>query len=595
LGAAITSLAGSGSCKKEMMMMRAVVPMERRRTMRRTAVAFLFLFLLLGVPNLAFALTDSFRAASTGGLLEDDVDLLQDPARITEIKGKLIWTNLSNFINKDEEVFGGASRDFLLVGGAASWGTLHGALVYDRRTSRTALGSDLYDRYGNTLYGLAERQDAEFIDRDSDNSYDELVSTRERREGFQDDSEGDIYAAVAKEMGAARLGISASRYHWKSEYRYPYDGYNFLSETIRKNLITGQTLYSDLSEGTQVYKSGYTTTGVLVSYWRPIRPRLQGGVRLGMDWISHEDESKWRETEAIDYTPLLPNANTDNSLMTSEYAAPSSGLNIRGGVTGFYEWSPETEYRVFIDLARESFEWDPDALNQATATRTVLATLGSDVRTYSQNGTLDAPLSGDGSVLTGNFFGYGLRKLSDDATFAFGLRLASSSYEQTVETSEQLRMVTTYDDGDGIPTFSDYTQTVTGSQAIVNKTTSLSREFSIPVGLEFRLRKPVMLRLGAVHRETFEDATDTDVQTSYSVAVMRTEYGDGRVSETLYDSDDGLQIPGTAATAKHRSSYTEYSYGLGIQATENLQIDVMGFSQVTDLSEWRLSAVIKLR
>jgi hypothetical protein len=561
--------------------------------MRRTAVAFLFL--LIGAPNLAFALTDSFRAASTGGLLEDDFDLLQDPARITEIKGKLIWTNLSNFVNKDEGVFDGASRDVLLVGGAASWGTLHGALVYDRTTSRDALASDLNDRDGNTLYGIAEREDAQFVDRDGENGYDELVSTRERREGYLDHSDGDIYAGVAKEMGEARFGVRASRYHWKSEYRYPEEGYNFLSQTIRTNLITGQTLYSDLSEGTQLSETEYTTTGVLVSYWRPIRPRLQGGVRVGIDWIDEDVNSRQRATEATDYTPLLPNANTYNSVLTSDYASPSKGSNIHGGVTGFYEWNPETQYRVFLDLSSESFEWDPDALNSLTATNISRQTLGSQVYSNNWDGSMVASMSGDGSVLTGSFLGYGLRKLSDDATFAIGLGFASSSYERTVKTSATLHTVETYDDGDGVPTVADYTRSVNGSQALANKTTSLNRTLTIPVGLEFRLRKPVMLRLGAVHTETFEETTDTDVQTSYSVPVRRTEYGNGQVVETLDDSEDGFQIPGTAETAKRSTSHTEYSYGLGIQATENLQIDVMGFSKVTDLSEWRLSAVIKLR
>jgi hypothetical protein len=582
-------------------MMCAVVPMERRRTMRRTAVAFLFLFLLLGVPNQAVAATnDSFRAASTGGLLEDDIDLLQDPARITEIDGKRIWTNLSNFVNKQEEVFGGSSNNILLVGGARSWGTLHGALVYDRSTSRTALGTGLSTRpqggMASEMLGIGELDDAQFADLNGDNAFDMLTLTHERRERFDDSTYGTILAVVAKELGDARIGVRASRYHSKREDQrdqYGNSGYNFERVKTATDLITGLPVYSDDERGTQKRTRESTIDGILVSYWRPIRAGLEGGARFGIDRITADNNHSRQETHITNLTPAIPNANTHNSTLNEEVVRPSEGLNLHGGVTGFYEWSPEIQYRVFVDLSRETSELDSEARNLEIHTGTDRVTVGSDVQQDSYRDSTSAPRTGDDSRLTGSFFGYGVRKLSDDATFAMGLRLTTSSYEATGETKSQTRDVYRVDDGDGVQTDGDYIETTTGSQTLVNKTTSSLREISIPVGLEFRLRKPVMLRLGAVHYESFMEATVTDHQKAFSAEVTRTEYGDGSVEEDL--SSGGSQIPGTTETRKTRTSDTWYSYGLGIQATENLQIDVMGFSDVTDLSQWKLSAVVKLR
>ena len=65
------------------------------------------------------------------------------------------------------------------------------------------------------------------------------------------------------------------------------------------------------------------------------------------------------------------------------------------------------------------------------------------------------------------------------------------------------------------------------------------------------------------------------------------EYGDGTTYEDIdqaYDDDYSKEVE------KVTLSSTDYYYGLGWKVTDNLQLDLMGFSDLTDMTNWRLSA-----
>ena len=46
-------------------------------------------------------------------------------------------------------------------------------------------------------------------------------------------------------------------------------------------------------------------------------------------------------------------------------------------------------------------------------------------------------------------------------------------------------------------------------------------------------------------------------------------------------------------TNKENTPQTDYFYGIGWKVNDNLQIDLMGFSELTKLDNWRLSATLK--
>ena len=125
----------------------------------------------------------------------------------------------------------------------------------------------------------------------------------------------------------------------------------------------------------------------------------------------------------------------------------------------------------------------------------------------------------------------------------------------------------------------------------MTKTTGAISSFSVPVGIEFYLADPVVFRLGARHTLSINDYTTVHDMIDYDPERTRTVRGDGTVSESMIDP--GNQAAGSEESDTETSPDTDYFYGIGWQVTDNLQIDLMGFNELTDLSNWKLSATFK--
>ncbi|MFB3895877.1 MAG: hypothetical protein ACE14V_06195 [bacterium] len=78
---------------------------------------------------------------------------------------------------------------------------------------------------------------------------------------------------------------------------------------------------------------------------------------------------------------------------------------------------------------------------------------------------------------------------------------------------------------------------------------------SLPVGLEYTMTDWLTFRIGATHR----------------IATVEDEIAD----------------------TKDTNSETTYYYGAGLNITENLTVDVLGWKNLTELDNWRLSATVK--
>ena len=273
---------------------------------------------------------------------------------------------------------------------------------------------------------------------------------------------------------------------------------------------------------------------------------------------------------------------------------PSKGWDYQGGATVFYDWSPQTQTRVYADWLHTTYDYEDDATQQDLSYSDDLMSLGSDLQETMADYFTGGPIAGDGTETSFDVLTYTRTELDENVTFAMGARFTSREADRTETFTSTTNDVDTFNDGDGIDDFDDFTTTTTSAQTLRRKYTSSEQSVSIPVGLEFKLRGPVMLRLGAIHTQTYTNETETDLQLSFSDEAVRTVRGDGTVTESLIPGTSS-QVPGTSVTTKTYTSSTDYSYGLGVQVTENLQIDVMGFSDVTNLADWKLSAVLEFR
>jgi hypothetical protein len=174
--------------------------------------------------------------------------------------------------------------------------------------------------------------------------------------------------------------------------------------------------------------------------------------------------------------------------------------------------------------------------------------------------------------------------------FGFGLGVGfSQNTDSLLDASHQTEVVT-YDDGDSTPTRADYVTTVTSAESWLRRTTGLRATFTLPVGLEFRVVPPVALRLGALASLFWDDATTTSQLLSFAPRKTRTVYGDGSFAESV---EEVQRSPSGSETRQALSQTVDLTYGAGFRPVENLQIDLMGFANLTNLVNWRLSATLR--
>ena len=106
--------------------------------------------------------------------------------------------------------------------------------------------------------------------------------------------------------------------------------------------------------------------------------------------------------------------------------------------------------------------------------------------------------------------------------------------------------------------------------------------FICPIGLEYRLgeNNNTALRFGAIFNNTSQIINDSKQINYLDPLITVTEAGNGNV---IIDIDDKIYESTSERTSTTFSS-TVFTYGLGYNPMENLQIDLLGFFGTTDNS-----------
>ena len=194
----------------------------------------------------------------------------------------------------------------------------------------------------------------------------------------------------------------------------------------------------------------------------------------------------------------------------------------------------------------------------------------------------------------GFLFGYRYKGFIDTEKtvyFAIGFFFTNRIFNSTFTTDSIFETVNYFNDGDNQPNDpDDFTSTTT-----FQKTNELSRSTSekvieIPAACEFRMTKSLYFRIGARPYFIFTEQEVTNTPLYSTSRVTRTVRGDGTETVTV----DPVQIDtGTRNLTKSKFSGVNFSYGLSYKIGENFVMDFMGFANLTNLTNWRLSAIFK--
>jgi hypothetical protein len=537
--------------------------------------------------SLTFGMVDqSFRLQSTAGLFGDDYDLLFDPGRILEIQGSRLWTNLANLVNTYETPFNNGSVPYILIGGVTKLGQIYPALVYDRSNRKIAQATGIDDVNGYEIYGDAVRTTIDWNDLDGNGSYDQrLVSTR-TASAYDNTQTNDIYLAAASKFSNIRLGLGFLHEEYKDIFTDPDNNFSF--DTTAEDL-TGPAPITVFEAnggfgGDQNYN--YSDNDIRFSGWLD-QEKVSFGLNASFDMSNNTVKALILGDTAIHTNPADTTVFHTAANVLDSTDSPWSGTNIDVELKAFYNYNANAQGRFYLGFFTESYNYSSGAREYYHKGRLASYT----TFTWDTTNTWTIP-SGGGNEKGISLGTRHLFTVSEKLKFGIGLLFSTASYYDSTAEFDTSMAIQVYDDNDGISFDpNDYRRETWSTETWMTRTTGRTHNLTIPVGVEFYLAQPLVFRLGAEHSYTLDDYTTIENQIQYTPTRVRTVDGTGTVTETVIDP--GPAPIGSEQTHFDKTPVTNYYYGIGWNVTDNLQIDLMGFAKLTDLSLWRLSATLK--
>lgn len=545
---------------------------------------YLLLLLTAATTLLAFS-PGSFRLQSTAGVWEDDYDLIFDPGRLPLIDGARVYTGLSNYVTSNEAVFGLNSSNFILAGASGHLRDKFApAVLADGHSYRLPQYTYLQDQAGDSLFGSGRVIDVFWQDQDSNGVYDYKQVRAVERNAWTAGSGSDLLISAGYLSGPSRFGISLS---WEdSTRRQVMPGGNYIINDYDSSLVAGRIVYRLDDTGHYVTRYRQSAGALVLSGWFGLKDGSQLGLSLGPRLLLDDSGLDNTMGRRVDYNPggspvvgfLRQIGNSSQSLAYQGVQVPLNATLTRSGekseswlyVGGFYQAekpSGAAGSHAYYSSQRTQYPGDYFIFDTTTHNyRGLRSSFGGSVRFKE------------------------LYRMGERLNLGWSAQLGARGYADSLLDDMQEHGGGRYDDGDSVQTHADYTQVTSGAERWLDREAGYEGWLTLPVGLEFKLVPSVAFRLGAQHTVTLSDRTKTGQLISWSPHKTRTVYGDG----SFFEEVDSLGR--RTASSEHTFGFdqqTLFSYGAGFRPLDNLQIDLMGFANLVNLTGWRLSATLR--
>jgi hypothetical protein len=314
-------------------------------------------------------------------------------------------------------------------------------------------------------------------------------------------------------------------------------------------------------------------------------------VRLGLlaDYtpLSRDYSFEGRRRLSVDRSPANPLiADYVHAQVTDTMASPYSGNRMSAMLSVFCLPSAQVESRFYLSGSMQSQTMADDAGSFFAMTTDSVARPGTDTACDTTYGRYAGTQSNKSlSLSTRQLF-----TVTPAFRLGLGLGFSTAAFQDSLLRAFIDRSYTAHNNGDTISGHEDWRRRVSSSADWLMRGTSSTNALSLPVGIEYKVVPAIALRLGFSHTITWSDQTWIEQLVASSPALTRIDYGDGTYSEFLGTAETQ---PGRSETHKTTAHATRYTYGIGFNPIDNLQIDLMGFAKLTDLANWRLSATLK--
>lgn len=551
----------------------------------------------------SFGQTESFRSMSTGGMIQDDLDLwysgllyLQPVAeRLLDVEGVRVYSGLSNLATGSDAVFAGSDsvRGGFLLGG--SWappgGSWAGGVLTEFMDNRILDEITLTGPEGEpylTGEGSVEGTWSEYVDTSGDGILDSRHTVHETAAARTDSSmtSAGVYGAY-RAGGTLRLGLGLS---WEKMDVEVLDAEDNGSLSVTdSNLVTGVETYSLQTQGEGTFTESRSGIVISASGRGKLTDMLEMGGMFQFASLSSEVSNEADFSGSEDYLPEEPGVHdlATWSWMESFSVSPS-GSRLGGGLNLEYvlndSWTLESSggyYMVSLSGSADDYSISMDSSYIVTTGSFIDSTIVDMDGSGSTDIEMDSDILALGVKLT--------LDPSDDLVISMGAGFMNHDQNSTVTNQSQNTLVESYSDGDGeFADPDDYTATYTWSQTEEVMTTSSISRVSIPVGLEFRVLPRLYARLGASPGFVWQEETESTSLLEASPVTMHTVYGDGTEQQEVESPFE--TVDGTLVVSDEFYTEIRYSYGVGYSPNEHMQIDLMGLGNSFD--QWRLSATL---
>jgi len=286
-------------------------------------------------------------------------------------------------------------------------------------------------------------------------------------------------------------------------------------------------------------------------------------------YLEYRDEEYWKAEQKLDYSGFYVALNGRNKRRFEDYSLTYLGEIAYANKPMKYSYYDTTyEYTVY---------------DTALMSRRIISELASQ----------------DGKGAMSHFglgIGVGLEKHFDvfntNTMFAIGLLPALISGKTTLTLEPGKYKMYYYRN---YPDTLEYTMSSTSNETweIVNKYGGFV--FTVPVGLETRLTDRFSLRLGATqnmtlkftntYEETLIDEGSITIyhRTKPTELIQTTQEGEDELDSYYLKFEDKVSF----------SASTAYHYGLGFKVNDNVEINILNFANLTNLSNWMVGVNIK--
>ncbi len=560
-------------------------------------VFFLLLFLVVNAQE-----PISFRSRALGGAIDDDADLIYDPIELRFVDGFHLYTNLSNFTSNNEQFINNVSDNEFLLGSSLKnpfLKNLWTSFLWRFRNTKTpwavAIDEDLNGT--NDIFGNGELTSnyVKFFDTDNDGFYEQKRTILQKIEDssnwdgnnfvFNNSYGFDTFTVGAKiAFGSEKFKSNeSSNNFWTNQHFINFGDPSFDIDFADYDLDNQEDLITYTEKGSFSNEDDEKFTLFNIAFMMPefMGYELRGDFVYRTFSEKEEVRDKFNYTE-IDKTGTDTITEQENESIEEDTEESgnvmSLGVSVRKNIGKNNDRKNSHFWQVGCGFGFGSGDYTNNMTHKSDyIEETPNWAGGTEKRVERHDITVIEEDEGDLSLSRFGLFARYNYPINKRVIFGIGSNYTS---QKTKRETDYLDSYYEYE-SDIIGSFDDPgdTKETWTRDLNANRTFEVTfSEFEVPFGIEYKFTKNEKwaFRVGSnftktcVKEEDKKDYIYTEQQGLWHYVL---EHGDGQGDIDEYHDDFYTSESEIDETT---DSITMYSYGIGYQPTENLQIDFLG-------------------